>query len=315
MTTSTPIIPLETDGRTVREVVESNHELVNEIWCRRIIRQLLQSLELQYAMQMPHRHIDPDTVLVLESGDPMLLPSTDSSSSSGSEAGDMHDLAAVIHFAITQEAPPRAPLHGRAPGDFSDAFVRAIDRCLSPDPAQRPRNVEELRNLLGIVPLGAAPPQPAAPVMAEPAPGLIEPPPAVPTKGPRRWPLLLAALVILLCAAAGLVALLQQADTGDTPALALPEAVPEHAATVEPITAPAAVAGASYKLVIKPWGMVHVDGVEHGASPPLKRLQLAPGEHTIVIKNPNFPEHTVTVNAAEGASSTIELDFSEETVE
>jgi len=34
------------DGRTVREIVEHNHEMVSEAWCRRIVRQVLQSLEV-----------------------------------------------------------------------------------------------------------------------------------------------------------------------------------------------------------------------------------------------------------------------------
>ena len=46
-----------------------------------------------------------------------------------------------------------------------------------------------------------------------------------------------------------------------------------------------------------------------------KRLNLAPGQHTIRIVNPNFPEHSITVNAVKGASSVIEMDFTEEEVE
>lgn len=364
MMTSTPVTQQQqTDGRTVREVVECNQELVNEVWCRRIFRQVLQSLELQYAMQMPHRPIDPDTVLVLDSGDPILLPSPESDAP-WSEAGDLHDLAAVVHYAITMEMPPRSPLHGRAPGDYSDTFLTAVDRCLSPDPAERPRTIEELRNLLGIVPLGPALPAQPAPVAAPPVqeapPSFLAESSAALDKGRlRRWLMLVAAATVLLCAAGALIALLHQADSRDALTLSLPEeplpqapaaqALPAQAevtgdgaglplpaeqpqadplaAVLPPAAAPAtaphgaaqpatpAAAGASYKLVIKPWGMVQVNGVNYGASPPLKRLNLAPGEHTIRITNPSFPEHTVTVNAAKGGSSTIELDFSEEATE
>lgn len=356
MMTSTPVTQQQqTDGRTVREVVECNQELVNEVWCRRLFRQILQSLELQYAMQMPHRPIDPDTLLVLDSGDPMLLPSPESGEP-WSEAGDMHDLAAVVHYAITREAPPRAPLRGRLSADYSDTFLGAVDRCLSPDPAERPRNVEELRNLLGIVPLGTAMPQPA-PVPQQPAPPAVADGAApVDKERLRRWLMLVGAATVLLCAAGGLVALLHQTDARDALSLSLPQEPQERQAapaavalqglpadTVvlsddapDPAPAPAApaqsvaagtapntsaqhaapaAAGASYKLIIKPWGMVQVDGVNHGASPPLKRLNLAPGEHTITITNPNYPEHTVTVNAVKGGASTIELDFSEEAAE
>lgn len=395
MMTSTPVTQQQqTDGRTVREVVEFNHELVNEVWCRRIFRQILQSLELQYAMQMPHRPISPDTVLVLDSGDPMLLPSPDVGNA-WSEAGDMHDLAAVVHYAITREYPPAAPLQGRLPGTdgkdggpgdaYSDSFVTAVDRCLSPDPQQRPHTIEQLRNLLGIVPLG--PPVPAQPLSAppeQPISFLTEPAPARNGDGKldgnaglKRWLLLVGAATVLLTAFGALLALLHGADSRDTVTLALPgdpgpasmaqapaadpapaapgsatadasvlagsgpvdfpadmRPVDPHSAAVPAAGAAGAAdaaalaaqgraadralpaaAGASYKLVIKPWGMVQVNGVDYGASPPLKRLTLAPGQHTIRIVNPSFPEHTVTVNAVKGASAVIEMDFTEEEVE
>ena len=376
MMTSTPVTQQQqTDGRTVREVVEFNHELVNEVWCRRIFRQILQSLELQYAMQMPHRPISPDTVLVLDSGDPMLLPSPDVGSA-WSEAGDMHDLAAVVHYAITREHPPAAPLQGRLLGtngdQYSDSFVTAVDRCLSADPQQRPHTIEQLRNLLGIVPLGPpVPAQPLSPVPPEPSVSFLkEPAPVSETGGLKRWLLLVAAATVLLAALGALFALLHGADSRDTVTLALPgdgepaaaapeareapespapaAADPSTLAGMDPTTLPAtdspagqpaaaqapvaaavppapgqaaavhpvpAAAGATYKLVIKPWAMVQVDGVDRGASPPLKRLTLAPGQHTIRIVNPNFPEHTVIVNAVKGASATIEMDFTEEEVE
>lgn len=354
MMTSTPVTQQQqTDGRTVREVVEFNQELVNEVWCRRIFRQILQSLELQYAMQMPHRPISPDTVLVLDSGDPMLLPSPDVGAD-WSEAGDLHDLAAVVHYAITREHPPAAPLTGRPlGGDYSDSFVSAVDHCLAPDPQQRPRTIEQLRNLLGIVPLGPAVPQqaaqpartaylePAAPEPSSPmAPGHGDEPGKL-----KRWLMLAGAATVLMVALGALLALLHQADSRDTLMLALPDDPPAGpagaaqsdrrataasdelpawaSATMPSDGAPAAgqapppqplpaAAGATYKLLIKPWAMVQVDGVERGPSPPLKHLTLAPGQHTIRIVNPSFPEHTVTVNAVKGASSAIELDFTEE---
>jgi hypothetical protein len=101
--------------------------------------------------------------------------------------------------------------------------------------------------------------------------------------------------------------------------VAAPVAAPESAAPPTAVqlapkgTPPgAAVAGSTYKLVIQPWGAVVVDGIERGASPPLKHLTLPPGEHTIRIVNPSFPEHTVTVQSVKGGKGVIELDFTEE---
>jgi serine/threonine protein kinase len=85
------------EGRSVRDVVEYSPELVNEAWCRKIFRQILQSLDRQYAMQMPHRAITPDTIVFHESGEPLLAPAVVDDGPSRSEADDLTALAGVIH--------------------------------------------------------------------------------------------------------------------------------------------------------------------------------------------------------------------------
>ena len=94
--------------------------------------------------------------------------------------------------------------------------------------------------------------------------------------------------------------------------------LPVAAAPATPAAAGAGAAGAvvngtTYKLLIKPWGTVYVDGVDRGVSPPIKRLTLAPGRHTIRIANPNFPEHSMTVDAGARESGVIEHDFTAQT--
>ncbi|WP_137173856.1 hypothetical protein [Massilia sp. HP4] len=391
------------DGRTVREIVEHNHEMVSEAWCRRIVRQVLQSLEVQYGMRMPHRVITPDTLLILDSGDPVLLPSSDQEPDPDAlaeiEARDVHDLAAVVHYAVTLDLAPTTPLRGRPLPDYSDGFIDAIDRCLAPDAPTRPRTIERMRDLLGIVVLGPPPAAPlppddevAAPLppdneVAAPLPAAVAPdapleaPAAAPTRAPvhvprtrsapdpappaaperpRRWLLTGIAALVVVAALAALVALLQQADSSDALALSVPPALedPHHASDAPLVTLPqdppaqlhgpvidesasgapiapppapdatvpptavqlapqgtppeAAVAGTTYTLAVKPWGTIVVDGVERGASPPLRHITLPPGEHTIRIVNPSFPEHTVTVQSVQGQAGTIELDFTEE---
>lgn len=78
--------------------------------------------------------------------------------------------------------------------------------------------------------------------------------------------------------------------------------------------APAVPAAQSttYKLVVEPWGTVYVDGDERGVSPPLKRLTLAPGLHTIRIVNPNYQDHVVKVEAGKAATGRIAHDFNDE---
>lgn len=153
------------DTKTVRDIVEHEPERVNEVWCRKIFRQLLQSLELQYAMQMPHRAITADTVAFHSNGEPLLLPSI-VSDPEPEVGGDLTSLAKLIHYAITQELVPTGPLRGRAPAGYSDALVNAVDRCMDPDPAARPRSIDELRDILGIVPLSAVPVAPMPPLHA-----------------------------------------------------------------------------------------------------------------------------------------------------
>ena len=71
----------------------------------------------------------------------------------------------------------------------------------------------------------------------------------------------------------------------------------------------AIINGTTYKLLIKPWGTVYVDGIDRGVSPPVKRLTLGPGQHTIRIVNPNFPEHVMTVDAGLRETATLRYDF------
>lgn len=386
MTSLTTIGPEQQhlEGRTVRDIVEYSPEQVNEVWCRKILRQILQSLELQYAMHMPHRAITPDTIVFHENGEPLLIP-TDFGPPEAQEADDLNALARIIHYAITRELAPTGPLAGRAEG-YSDSLVNAVDRCMDPDPARRPQSIEQLRDLLGIVPLGPpvgaavashmTPPMP--PDAPAPAPDLgpaAAPPAAVPpafmqtAERPRRslnlsrwqrWAVAAGGGAVLIALALAMFAemrdsgsfdhvvltLPQQADkpsvaTGaaaagaldsgegyvapDSPA-ASPAAVPQTPANpAAPIVAgqaqsapdtrlPGVVVtpnGNLYKLQIQPWGVVYVDDVDRGVSPPVKRLVLAPGRHTIRVTNPNFHDRVLEVDTASGDGQ-ITVDFNAE---
>jgi hypothetical protein len=69
--------------------------------------------------------------------------------------------------------------------------------------------------------------------------------------------------------------------------------------------------GTAFKIQIQPWGIVYVDGVDRGVSPPVKQLVLAPGRHTIRVTNPNFHDRVLEVDGAAG-DSRIAVDFSDE---
>jgi len=439
---STAIYTPFADGRTVRDIVEHSPALVTEAWCRQLLRQVLQSLEQQYASGAPHRPITPDSIVMLDSGEALLLsaPDTPGNFREADLAADLHALALVIHYAISAELPPEGPLGPRLYDDYSDNLTQTIDRCLGPNGRLRPKSIAELRAMLGFEQEAMAEPAPAAvqAVAATAGPGEQAPPdmaglhdapvpeerlpepsaqpqpreqeaPAVqaqplrrpepdpfsrpalaatplkpsshptqeaaapnppaatqaPAPGARsgleRWAMIAGAAVVLLAAGGALYTHLNQDNSADLLALSLPpqEQAARGPAPGETVVAPAAQAanpdgapagqlataggtsgdpaaalpaaahatptnlaapgagrqtdavvnGTTYKLLIKPWGTVYVNGIDRGVSPPVKRLTLGQGQHTIRIVNPNFPEHVMTVTAGDAENATIEHDF------
>jgi len=407
--------------RTVRDIVEREPEQISEVWCRKIFRHLLQALERQYAMQLPHRAITPDTVIFRDDGMPQLLPSL-TSDPAPAIADDLTALARIVHYAITREVVPGAPLRGRAPEGYSDSLLTAIDRSLAPDPARRPRTIAEVRDLLGIVAFrraapgrmqaGAAPdaapagpvpraaqrrpgrqrrrhwvlaggaalllallvpvgvvlvddvrgrlavghvvlaPPPGSAVRAGPDPSpmavtppLPDPPPAPAAASPVFPPLDETPANSSAVTKAAQAAQVEESPprlrdahprgTGKLPGVRIrpatpkagpaqlpaPDSAPESAqfmaaapapAAASPRTAlpaaPVSAAGAVVSLQIKPWGVVVVDEVRRGVSPPIKQLVLAPGRHTIVVSNPGGRQRTLEVDTA-GGDSHIAVDF------
>jgi len=67
------------------------------------------------------------------------------------------------------------------------------------------------------------------------------------------------------------------------------------AAVTEGVPITAVLSEGVVQLAISPWGQVEVDGKAMGTSPPLTRLTLASGNHTITVRNTDFPAYTQTV--------------------
>jgi hypothetical protein len=379
-------------GRTVRDIVEHDPQQVSEVWCRKIYRQVLQSLERQYAMQLPHRLITPDTVVFYEDGVPQVLPSL-ISDSAPDIADDLTALARIIHYAITQEVVPVRPLRGRALEGFSDSLLIAIDRSLAFDPAKRPRTIDELRELLGIVTFTRPPargqthtmqasPQdslarqggrPSAPALARPI-------------WHRHWVWAGGGIAVLAGIGIALSTVLRDTSTFEhiaktlparsdavraepkvkepAPSATSPVAVPPADTQADAISANTATGGAqpvagstkqaprrvraeaapsktpalprspdaepgtssakaqsaplapssaeaAFDLQIQPWGVIYVDGVRRGVSPPVKQLTLAPGRHAIRISNPAAGDRVMEVDTAKG-NGRIAVDFDSE---
>jgi class 3 adenylate cyclase len=66
---------------------------------------------------------------------------------------------------------------------------------------------------------------------------------------------------------------------------------------------------AAIELEIKPEGEVFVDGVFKGMAPPLARLELAPGKHTIEVRNPRFKSLVVEVDVKRGEQLSLRHSF------
>ncbi|MCY7314267.1 MAG: PEGA domain-containing protein, partial [Rubrivivax sp.] len=81
-------------------------------------------------------------------------------------------------------------------------------------------------------------------------------------------------------------------------------------------SAAAAAAGAtpakgtgSVKLAISPWGQVEVNGRQVGIAPPLTRLSLPEGQHTVTVRNDDFPPFTTTVQVQADKATTVRHRF------
>ncbi|RJG15020.1 serine/threonine-protein kinase [Massilia cavernae] len=187
------------EGRTIKDIVANSPGLVTEEWCLKVLRQILGALDMLYTMQLLHRDVSPDNIIVQDNGDAVLLDfgsarqvigdmtrgltvilkpgyapveqyAGDASLPQGPYT-DIYALAAVMYFAIFKEAPPTsiarmirdpmAPLASRGLEDYSEDFLFALDTALAVPAQERPQTIDSFRALLGIVDAGAPRPRPA----------------------------------------------------------------------------------------------------------------------------------------------------------
>jgi serine/threonine-protein kinase len=95
------------------------------------------------------------------------------------------------------------------------------------------------------------------------------------------------------------------------PASTRPPPTPMLTREVRPDTAPVAVpvVTGTVQLAISPWGEVEVDGHPAGTTPPLSRLNLSEGTHTITVRNDDAPPFTVTVHVEADKPTTVRHRF------
>jgi hypothetical protein len=83
---------------------------------------------------------------------------------------------------------------------------------------------------------------------------------------------------------------------------------PPPPAPVVPPPPPEPLPGA-VTFEIKPEGEVYVDGVLKGKSPPLKKIQVPPGNHAIEVRNPKFKALTTELAVGPGEEFAVEHNF------
>ena len=176
------------DGRTVKELVANDPALVDQAWCLRMLTDILQALEMLYTMQIVHRDVSPDNIIVQPNGEAVLLdfgsarqvigdmtkgltvilkpgyaPVEQYAGDASLEQGpftDIYALAAVVVYAITGKAPassiarmiqdPLVPLAIQAPAGYSAGFLAAIDCGMAVLAHDRPQSIDAFRAMLGI---------------------------------------------------------------------------------------------------------------------------------------------------------------------
>jgi len=154
---------------------------------------------------------------------------------------------------------------------------------------------------------------PATPPTAEPATPPAAPP-AAPTVGPDGLPVPAAAGTPPAAPAVGPdglpIAATPPAPPPMQPVLG-PDGQPIIGPDGQPVMEPAPVAAAPgvVQIAVSPWGHVEIDGVPAGTTPPLTRLTLAAGSHTITVRNEDFPPFTTTVEVTADKPVTVRHRF------
>ncbi|HWW05770.1 serine/threonine-protein kinase [Collimonas sp.] len=176
------------EGRTLKSVVQNSPAQITEAWLKSMLKPMLEALDAMYRVQILHRDISPDNIMIQKSGEAVLLdfgaarqiigdmthsltvilkpgyaPIEQYADDAQMKQGpwtDIYSLSAVIYFAIVKSAPPTSvarmitdpivPLQDGQHSGFSKEFLAAIDKGLAVKPDERPQSIEEFRKLLDL---------------------------------------------------------------------------------------------------------------------------------------------------------------------
>ena len=176
------------EGRTLKNVMQRDPATVTEAWLKRMLTPILEALEALYSVQILHRDISPDNIMIQMNGEAVLLdfgaarqsigdmtqvltvilkpgyaPIEQYADDASMQQGpwtDIYALSAVIYAAIAHKPPPTSvarmfkdtlePLDTAGHKGFSHAFLFAINKGLCVKPEDRPQSIAAFRQLLGI---------------------------------------------------------------------------------------------------------------------------------------------------------------------
>jgi len=62
-------------------------------------------------------------------------------------------------------------------------------------------------------------------------------------------------------------------------------------------------------FAIAPWGEIYVDGQRRGVNPPMRELELRPGQYEVEVRNTTFPAHVQTIKLEPGTHIKIKHHF------
>jgi hypothetical protein len=176
------------EGQTLKNIIAKHPDLVTEAWLKPILKPLRGALEVLYKIQILHRDISPDNIMIQTNGEAVLLdfgaarqiigdlsqaltvilkpgyaPIEQYAEDSDMKQGpwtDIYALSAVIYSAIAGKSPPTSVtrlikdpvdlLQNSARAGFSKKFLVAIDKGMAVKPEDRPQSIAEFSTLLGI---------------------------------------------------------------------------------------------------------------------------------------------------------------------
>lgn len=176
------------EGQTLKSVVLENPARVTQDWLKGLLKPMLEALDALYRVNILHRDISPDNIMIQDSGEAVLLDFgaarqiigdmsrsltvilkpgfapieqyADDASMNQGPWTDIYSLSAVVYLAIVKKPPPTSvarmikdPIERLQDGDhpgFDKSFLAAIDEGLSVRPEDRPQSIEAFRRMLDL---------------------------------------------------------------------------------------------------------------------------------------------------------------------